>query len=336
MGITESQLKDDRFDPTDVNNYPRGSLCGGTPQPGGWMFNASMCVLYRALVKRNPDFKINAVPNDPTKMNRCTQPGWPGSTVIKNMDTKKFVMIPFCDTVFGFDPKVWDFENFVHLFATHGLTEDIINYNWESIPSSLPPCSYTPATLTTYYLEGYKEIEKIMAEETYKIRKIPEKLFLRARCMVFLRRYMYEQDDRFDMLGCHDEPDWKGPLPAKDFMHEMGQYSIAMDVNSVSEISLKTVDALGLGCALIRPKLFVQFHNKLIPNYHYAAIDCDDLSDYPRACDAYVEKFEELKKDPDLVKFLSDNGRKWYEENCTIESYVRIFTEELIDLKQLS
>jgi hypothetical protein len=108
-----------------------------------------------------------------------------------------------------------------------------------------------------------------------------------------------------------------------------------MDVNSVAEISARTIDGMGLGCAVIRPELVIEYHNKLIPNYHYAKVECDDLSDFKKLSDAYIDKFEELKNNPKLVEFYSQNGRKWYEENCTLDSYVRIYLDELIDLEKL-
>jgi AraC-like DNA-binding protein len=64
---------------------------------------------------------------------------------------------------------------------------------------------------------------------------------------------------------------------------------------------------MGLQTALIRPKLTLKFHNNLIPDFHYAAVDCDDLSDYPKLADAYIDKFEYLKSNPEHVKFLADN-----------------------------
>ena len=107
-----------------------------------------------------------------------------------------------------------------------------------------------------------------------------------------------------------------------------------MDINGVGEISCRSLDAMGLQTALIRPKLTIQYHNPLIPDYHYAEVKCNDLGDFKGLADAYIEKFEELKKDPDLVNFLSKNGREWYEQNATIESYLEIHLK-LINLNKL-
>lgn len=73
----------------------------------------------------------------------------------------------------------------------------------------------------------------------------------------------------------------------------------------------------------------IQYHNKLIPNYHYAEVECEDLSNYKELADKYIDKFEELKKDPDQVEFLSKNGRTWYEQNCKLDGYVNTYLDIL-------
>ena len=50
--------------------------------------------------------------------------------------------------------------------------------------------------------------------------------------------------------------------------------------------------------------------------------------------DAYIEKFEELKNNPELVRFLGENGRKWYVENARLDGYVNIHSQ-IIDLEKL-
>jgi hypothetical protein len=119
-----------------------------------------------------------------------------------------------------------------------------------------------------------------------------------------------------------------------DFIEEISPYSINIDINGAAEISCRTIDIMGLKSALIRPKLSIKFHNELIPDYHYASLKCNDLGHWKDVADAYVERFEELKKDPDQVEFLATNGRRWYEENGTISAHVGLLNK-LIDLNKL-
>ncbi len=43
---------------------------------------------------------------------------------------------------------------------------------------------------------------------------------------------------------------------------------------------------------------------------------------------------ELVKKYKDLRVFISENGRKWYEENCHLENYIKIIFDRL-DLDKL-
>jgi hypothetical protein len=46
------------------------------------------------------------------------------------------------------------------------------------------------------------------------------------------------------------------------------------------------------------------------------------------------DKFEKIKRDYDFIDFVAKNGRKWYEENATIEMNSSIATK-LIDISKI-
>jgi hypothetical protein len=123
-------------------------------------------------------------------------------------------------------------------------------------------------------------------------------------------------------------------VPPAEFIDIISKNSINVDINGAAEVSCRTFDALGLQSALIRPKLTAKQHNELIPDYHYAALKCNDLGNWKEVADAYIDRFEDLKKDPNLVQFLSENGRKWYEENATMDAHVNIL-KKLLDFNKL-
>jgi hypothetical protein len=98
---------------------------------------------------------------------------------------------------------------------------------------------------------------------------------------------------------------------------------------------------MGLGGALFRQKLVVDFHNKLIPNHHYIAVDFDDIptdTDYVtywhKLADRIHERFQEVKDDHDFIDFVAKNGRKWYEENGTSEKNADIIVS-LLDFNKI-
>lgn len=276
----------------------------------------------------------------------CCPPYGSVTTVIKNPKNNKFIVLSFCDKniyiqnghipkdhplyVEGYDS--WDLENCVDFFPIQGVHTHPTKYDTDPnltwLPSDVNGRKYSHGLpVPSYSFLAMNHIEKIYKN---KNRKIPEKLFL--DCIVggthFRNEYL-PKDNRFETnIGVTIDP--------IEFIKKLGQYSIIMDVNAVAEVSSRTFEGLGLGCAVIRPKLLIQYHNKLIPNYHYAAVECDDLSDFKKLADAYIKKFEELKENPKLIKFYSKNGRKWYKENCTKESWLRIYRDELIKLDKLA
>lgn len=272
------------------------------------LFPEMSCELYRRLKKFYPEIQINPINTHMNPKALAHGPSGkytPASVVIENPDTKKYMVISYIDNLTRVNEGTgWDLENCVDFFAGGGVQEDDISYKYSGF-------KYTPFAFYTFFKSALQEIEKQYKKEKH----IPDKLFFRGEKYLF-REYLSNNDNRFNIK--HDR------LPGNEFIREVSNYSINIDLNSVYEISCRTYDMLGLKTALIRPELTVQYHNPLIPDYHYASIKKEYLTDYKILADAYIEKFEELKKDPDYVHFLSENGRKWYEENCTIESCLNL------------
>jgi hypothetical protein len=238
--------------------------------------------------------------------------------IIENPDNKKFFVISYWDSLkdITLNGTFWDLENCVGIFPSAGTHTDNASFK----PIDL---DYTPIAPLTIH----KSLED-KAQELYLLnvpKTTPDTLFFRGGNNGF-REYLANNDKRF--IINHERID------TAMFAEEMAKNTINIDINAVAEISGRTIDAMALGTALIRPKLSIKYHNPLIPDYHYAEVKCEDLSNWPRLADAYVERFEELKKDKELVRFLSENGRKWYEENATIDAHVNIL-KKVINLKKL-
>ena len=235
--------------------------------------------------------------------------------IIENPDTKKYFLVSYWDKFRGIDSGTfWDLENCVEIFTSVGIQSNEINFD----PINL---TYTPTSGMSLFRQTEARIE-----EVYKNPKItPDSLFFRGG-KYGIRAYLAENEKRIHINDSRVSP--------TTFIDEMTLSSINIDINGAAEISCRTFDAMGLQSALIRPKLNVKYHNELIPDYHYAALKCDDLGDWKAVGEAYVERFEDLKKDPELVKFLAENGRKWYEENATMNAHVNIL-KNLLDFNKL-
>jgi hypothetical protein len=235
--------------------------------------------------------------------------------IIENPDTKKYFLVSYWDKLREVTSGTfWDLENCVEIFSSVGVQANEINFESINIP-------YTPISGMSLYKQTEARIEEVF--QNPKI--IPENLFFRG-VAYGVRDYLNKNEKRIYI-------DETKILP-EAFIDEIAPYSINIDINGAAEVSCRTFDAMGLQSALIRPKLNVKYHNELIPDYHYAALKCNDLGDWKAVGEAYIERFEDLKKDPELVKFLAENGRKWYEENATMDAHVNIL-KKLLDFNKL-
>ena len=241
----------------------------------------------------------------------------PFFTMILNPDNGKYFLISYWDKLYqvleNYGNK-WDLENCVETFSALGIHRDDIHYKDAGL-------KYTPISYFSITQHGEKKVEELYLNE----KVIPSKPFFRGGKYLF-RKWISDNDNRFEID--HNR------VYFDESVAELAKYSINIDLPSVAEITSRTIEAMGLKTALIRPKLTLKFHNDLIPGFHYAAVDCDDVSDYQKLADAYIDKFEYLKANPDYVKFLSENGRKWYEENGTIDAHTNILLK-LIDFEKL-
>jgi hypothetical protein len=254
---------------------------------------------------------------DPKIHNKLENNSTPSAfMIIINPDNKKYFIISYWDKYIG-AISLWDLENCIEEFAYYGMHKNDYTYEqYDRKYTAIPPMAFTHL--------NEKHVEEVYRKKISKI--TPEKPYFRSGNPYLFREHIHKYDNRFISHNV-----W---IDSLSFVEEMAKNSIVIDINSVAEFSHRTVQALGLGCALIRPKLKAKLYKDLINNYNYAEVECDDLSDYKLLADAYIDKFEQLKKDKDLVNYIATNGRKYYEENCTLDVNVNIL-EKLIDLNKL-
>lgn len=241
--------------------------------------------------------------------------------LIENSDNGNYFVISYWDKGYYEIKSFSDYEEKCKgIFSSNGMHLDDLRYT----PA---PIGYTPISHMGCFKSTEKTIDELYFNNLKNDQRItPNKLNFRCVVPYLFRKYLLENDDRFEI-----NTEYLDPII---FLEEMSKYKINMDINGVSEPTCRIAQVLGLGSVLIRPKLNVKSHNELIGDYHYAEVECEDLGDYKLLSDAYIDKFEKIKNDKDYLDFISKNGRKYYEENCTIESHVKIVTD-LIDLKKL-
>ena len=140
------------------------------------------------------------------------------------------------------------------------------------------------------------------------------------------------QDDRFDVKSTSDGE----YLHYSEYVKHLNKYAINMSLNGAGQICFRDMEILGLGTALFRPKLTVDFHNPLIPNHHYISVDYDSIKGvqpfpkfYKLLSDLMIERWEEVKDDRDFINKVAKNGKEWFDNNVPKEKHGEILLDIL-------
>jgi hypothetical protein len=273
----------------------------------------------------------------------CAHQYGPYFLKIENPITKKYILVSYWDKIVNLKQTNWDLENCVEILSSIGHHENDIYYKKQSLVE-YTPISYVGATsVGEGIIEDLYSKTKILDNRLY-----PEKLTFRGHLYLF-REHLFH-DKRFDVTGTMKSIDENGNvvsvvedlLNIENYLSELNHNKLNLSLNGAGEICFRDIEILGLGSALFRLKLVTDFHNPLIPDYHYISVDFHDIeemgNDYEGYCkkvaNRVFDKFEKIKKDYDFIDFVAKNGRKWYEENATIEMNSSIATK-LIDISKI-
>jgi hypothetical protein len=247
--------------------------------------------------------------------------------IIENDENKKYFVISTWDKTY-YDVRDWHDlkEKCVDIFSVAGM--QLNDFSFE-----LAPMKYTPLNLNLNILGEDKIIDELYYENLENDKRIiPEKLFFQSLGSYLFRDYI-SRDDRFDFVD-------RGTPDIRDWLKKLNQFKINIDINCVAEPSNRNGEILGLGSVLLRPKLKHQFHNPLIPNYHYVAVEderyCDDeiLTNFNLLADAYISTFNKIKHDDEYLKYISANGRDYFDKYLRPEKWLDTLIN-LIDIDKL-
>lgn len=247
--------------------------------------------------------------------------------IIENIENKKYMVISTWDSISQEVSNWSDFkEKCVELFTSHGMHKNPTTYDLSEI-------KYTPLSYISCPVDGEKYADMYYEKNLINSKRIiPEKLWYKATDPYSFKKYIYENDKRFYFET--------GRSTIEDFIKNMSKYKIIMDISGIGGNSCRLVQGMGLGLAVIRPKVKVLADNPLIPNYHFIEVDCDDYSNsqdynkYKELADAYIDKFEEVKNDEDFINYISKNAREYFDKNCRIENFIDLVYKK-VDLNKL-
>lgn len=238
------------------------------------------------------------------------------SATIKNLDNNKYMVISYWDRAFDIvSPPVPHPDKCVNIITSSGVHEDKFNswgVHYQNV--NIIPFSYSPYKMN---FERYIGTNTISFDE----KKDSDLLF---------RGYQY--DKRKDMSLISPNNFTEERLNDLSYYGELNKSKICLSLDGAGITCHRDMEILGVGSVLLRPELSQKFHNPLIPDYHYVSVE--NVLDPKLQWELIVNKFNEIKNNNDFLRFISSNGKKWFDENGTVNSNVNIL-KELVKIEDL-
>ncbi len=117
-----------------------------------------------------------------------------------------------------------------------------------------------------------------------------------------------------------------------DYLLESSRHRVLMSLPGMADFCNRDVEAFASGACVLRPKLRNEFHNRLIPDYHYISVDTKYWKTDPvEVADKIEQRFTEIIDDQEYLRWVSRNAAQWYDENVCHDSAMKL-TVKLLDL----
>jgi len=303
-----------------------------------WFLNTYFHLAAEMLIEKNKDidFKVINVgerkERDPNTINSAH------IMTVRNPENEKYILISFWDkNSILFNTCVWNPLNMVQLLTSSGLNRGELNFIkrflgnkhmciMDNIDEILTPFTYNVYSTNTANL-----IEELYSQRD--VTKLEDKFIFRGA--------MY--NEREYLLNNLNNPSFiftKERIGYREYLAEQINNLCALSINGAAEICNRDIELFGLGMPVLRTNLNVKFHNDLIPDVHYISLgNCEFRESYsflnPESLkNNVVKKFEFLTNNRDYCLSVGENARKWYLENCTMNSMI-LLLEKLLKINKL-
>lgn len=239
--------------------------------------------------------------------------------IVENTDNGKYILLNYFDTLTSLhENNGWDLHNLVEIITTPGV--HLNNMTFED-----SRMDYTPST---YIYHSTGQTDRLMSAKPQP--KTIKHLSFRGKTYLF-RKYL-ETDSRYEII---DTSIGKNGIGNDAFLDEIASQRISLSLNGTAEITYRDLESFALYSPVLRPILTCQFHNKLKPDYHYIGVNLDEikykwgLEYYSAKADLIYKRYLEVKDDEDYLEFVSNNARKWFLENGTVDTNTDILYRNL-------
>ena len=257
-----------------------------------------------------------------TYFGHCCRYG-PFYLMIRNVENNKYILVSYWDAIkdiFEFKDNGFALGLLQEIITSSGVIQNDIDFN------KISYLNYTPFGYTTLSPENEKAIELLYYQNLPKT--IPDKPRFRNFPNDPFRQYLHT-DDRFD---CIDRRVYN--INKEEYMTELNLHKINLSLNGHGEVCNRDMEIMGLGNVLLRTKFVAQFHEPLIPDVHYVAVDFEDYRDYKTTADKLIAKYNEIKDNKDFLDYVGNNAREWYLRNGCVEGNANLLIK-IVDFNRL-
>lgn len=230
--------------------------------------------------------------------------------VIENLDTGDFYVLSLADQI---SPAVLAEQDNPHLktvFYSQYVPDQILFHTGKNAHKYRP---------WIYFPQNSADFDGLYAKRQ-DMAKLKEKMYFKGT-----REYR-------PIIG-HIDPSLlsdNGGLGHREYLEEMMGYRLALSIGGAAngDICYRDVECMALGVPMIRFEYVIGLDPNLIPNYHYFSIPLPD--DLPlqnavkkdrlglkRHAEMIEQRFREVVGDLDYLNFVSNNARRYYEENLS-------------------
>lgn len=118
------------------------------------------------------------------------------------------------------------------------------------------------------------------------------------------------------------------------YLSNIIKYKVGLSLpGGTYEMCHRDIEYLSIGLPMMRLEYLHQYEPELKPNFHYISIDRlphmrpHQRFDYlggPEYRELYINRFKEVKDDKEFLKFISNNGREYYNNNISEQNRMKI------------
>jgi hypothetical protein len=233
--------------------------------------------------------------------------------IIENVDTKQFYVYDFGDDCAHVFPLI-DFKNFAGMalgqFNRHKINQLVPENKRHLVRPGIYPESD--------WNFGVKYFDQI--QRNRKNNPLDPRLHFRGTVYPNLRDSVYVLQRKYS----NDVFMGTSRVTFNDYLNETTRFKLTLGMGLSpysSDLCPRDLDMFGIGVPILRPKLYVEVDEPLIPDVHYVSCDVPLdpftlwVDDHEKTADIMYQRYQEVIDNDEFLDYISRNAREWYLRN---------------------